>query len=142
MTEQQVSDYVAGKIRAGRKERGWSTDDLGERCGLTGNMIENIESGRRDPAGDRRRAVTVDELFAISGAFGVGPLELMPGKKRPASAREREKEAKALREILAEDEKRLRELTETVEYVAAQRDEMAEMVEKTAWMLEQLQSGS
>lgn len=44
---------------------------------MTDNVIENIESGRRQK-GKRRRDVTVDELFTIAEAFGVSPVELLP----------------------------------------------------------------
>jgi transcriptional regulator with XRE-family HTH domain len=78
-----VSDVVADKIRELRKERHWRVTDLADRCKergadyLTANVIENIESGRRDQDGNRRRAITVDELYAFAEALGVPPLRLL-----------------------------------------------------------------
>ena len=46
---------------------------LGE---LTAAVIANIETGRRDAEGHRRRDVTVDELLAIALALDVPPVEL------------------------------------------------------------------
>jgi len=60
-----------------RKARGWKTGELAARCGLTENIIENIESGRRGPDGRRRREVTVDELAAIAAALGVRSVLLL-----------------------------------------------------------------
>lgn len=73
---------VAARIKAMRQSRGWSAKDLALRCAalgfdqLTSAVIANIETGRRDAEGRRRREVTVDELFAIALAFEVAPLEL------------------------------------------------------------------
>lgn len=39
--------------------------ELAAHSGLSENVIENIEGGRRDPQGRRRRNITVDELDAI-----------------------------------------------------------------------------
>jgi transcriptional regulator with XRE-family HTH domain len=65
-----------------RKRRGWQPADLASRCaelgadGLTEDVIENIESGRRS-GGKRRRAVTVDELLALALALNVAPVHLL-----------------------------------------------------------------
>jgi hypothetical protein len=85
MTDETVSDVVAARIREARKARGWLTGDLAARCAglghpeLTGNVIENIESGRRDGTGRRRRDVTVDELRVFADALGFSPADVLGG---------------------------------------------------------------
>lgn len=85
MTEETVSDTVAANIRETRKGCGWKPADLAARCaelgaaGITENVIENIESGRRGPGGERRRDVTVDELLALAYALDIAPVHLITG---------------------------------------------------------------
>ncbi len=68
-----------------RKARGWQPADLAARCAelgheeLTENVIENIESGRRDKGGRRRRSVTVDELRVLADALGFSPVDVLNG---------------------------------------------------------------
>jgi transcriptional regulator with XRE-family HTH domain len=77
------SDLVAAQIQAARQSRGWSAKDLALRCAalganqLTAAVIANIETGRRNTSGHRRRDVTVDELLVIALALDVPPLELL-----------------------------------------------------------------
>jgi transcriptional regulator with XRE-family HTH domain len=88
MTETQlprtVSDVVAGRIQETRKRRNMNTKELAQACAkvdfpqLTASVIANIESGRRDKEGRRRRAVTVDEAYAFAEALGVGVTMLLP----------------------------------------------------------------
>jgi transcriptional regulator with XRE-family HTH domain len=146
MTEHQVSDHVAGKIRDARKQRGWSTDELAERCGLTGNIIENIEGGRRR-GGERTRDITVDELCAISWAVGVGPLKLLPSGPRPYSPEDLER-ARALDQAMKDldvDHSRLEaldmELGRVIEerrVVTEERRAVEDRIAKTTWLIEQL----
>jgi transcriptional regulator with XRE-family HTH domain len=76
MTERTVSDLVAERVREARRARGWQIADLAARCAgmghpeLTENVIENIEHGRRDKTGRRRRNITIDELAVLSLALG------------------------------------------------------------------------
>ncbi len=79
-----VSDLVARRIQQLRKDQGMaSAARLAAECSrlgapeVTTNTIANIESGRRDSDGRRRRDVTVDELLAISAALGVPPVALL-----------------------------------------------------------------
>lgn len=137
MTERQVSDYVAAKIRDARKQRGWNTDDLAGRCGLTGNIIENIESGRRDRDGRRRRDVTVDELFVISEALDIGPLKLLPNRTRPDSPAQ-EMAIRAALHDLARDRDRLEELTAGIARIEEERKAIEDRVAKSQWLIEQL----
>jgi transcriptional regulator with XRE-family HTH domain len=90
MTVKTKSDVVAARIRAIRKERGLTPGDLAALCAsagashLTENVIENIESGRRDKEGRRRRDVSVDELFVLAAALGE-PVELLLYEQPPAT---------------------------------------------------------
>jgi transcriptional regulator with XRE-family HTH domain len=72
-----MSDVVAARVQQLRKRRGWTARQLAEACAATGspqlteNVIANIEAGRRDKQGRRRRDVTVDELVAFARALDV-----------------------------------------------------------------------
>jgi transcriptional regulator with XRE-family HTH domain len=146
MTEHQVSDHVASKIRDARKQSGWSTDELAERCGLTGNIIENIEGGRRR-GGERTRDITVDELFAISWAIGGGPLKLLPSGPSPYSPDDLER-ARALERAMQDlgaDHSRLQvldmEMDRAIEErrtVIEERRAVEDRIAKTTWLIEQL----
>lgn len=76
---------MAARIREARKARGWLAADLAARCAdaghpeLTENVLENIESGRRDKTGRRRRAVTVDELRVLADVLGFSPADVLGG---------------------------------------------------------------
>jgi transcriptional regulator with XRE-family HTH domain len=85
---------VARRVREIRRRREWSAARLAEECAklgfpqLTEPVINNIESGRRDEHGRRRRDVTVDELDAFARVLGVPPTELLELERRVASGRE------------------------------------------------------
>ena len=115
MTELRASDTVAAKIRSLRELLGWSRRELAERCGLSENVIENIESGRPDAGGDRRRDVTVDELMAIARGLDISPVRLMPDEAglpdsvdaELAESRRRQREADIReQQMLADQHKR------------------------------------
>ncbi len=71
------SDGVVWQLKEIRKKRGWSAAKLAEECAkagfpqLTESVIANIESGRPDKDGKRRRAVSVDELWAFARTLDV-----------------------------------------------------------------------
>lgn len=53
--------------------------ELAKHCpGLSENVIENIENGRPDRHGHRRRDITVDEMMIIAKALDVQAGVLMP----------------------------------------------------------------
>jgi transcriptional regulator with XRE-family HTH domain len=92
MTEnlETASDGVARRVKELRQRRGWSATRLAEQCAdqgapqLTASVIANIESGRRDKQGRRRRHVTVEELVAFAAALQTSPMLLLgppPGKE-------------------------------------------------------------
>jgi transcriptional regulator with XRE-family HTH domain len=57
----------ADELRAMRKQRGWSRDELGARINFSGSTIGNIESGLRAPTRDQ--ALLLDEAFGTPGTF-------------------------------------------------------------------------
>lgn len=76
------SDAVAGRIREARKRRGWTSSETAARCTARGYrmspaVLANIESGRPDLEGNRRRDITVDELLALAATLDVPPVALM-----------------------------------------------------------------
>lgn len=77
-----LSDVVADEVSRLRRARGMNRDQLGDECTalgvvLSGSAIANIETGRRDPEGRRRREVTVDELVVLAKALRVPPVLLL-----------------------------------------------------------------
>jgi transcriptional regulator with XRE-family HTH domain len=77
------SDVVAGRVRDIRHKRGLTVAQLAARLadrgmpGLTEQALYNLEAGRPDRRGLRRRAVSVDELLALAYALEVSPLDLL-----------------------------------------------------------------
>jgi transcriptional regulator with XRE-family HTH domain len=75
---------VGANVRSLRQQNGWTVADLAARCAevaspeMSAAVITNIELGRRDKEGSRRRDVTVDELDVLAAAFSVPPSALMP----------------------------------------------------------------
>jgi transcriptional regulator with XRE-family HTH domain len=79
MTLVGASDFIGQRVKEVREGLGWTAEQLAARCAeigapeITRSVIANIESGRRDQAGRRRREVTVDELLKLSYALSVPP---------------------------------------------------------------------
>jgi len=134
---------VAAKIREYRDELRWSRAQMARRSGLSENVIENIETGRPDDAGERRRDVTVDELLAVATAFGVDPASLLP-KPMPvdpsakADAQARMGNAMA---IIAREERTLDELTRQMGAVTRQMTVSRKMIEDHRSLIERIQAG-
>ncbi|MGH3403796.1 MAG: helix-turn-helix domain-containing protein [Streptosporangiaceae bacterium] len=82
MTSVRASDLIGQRVKAIRDARGWSAEQLASRCAeigapeVTRSVIANIETGRRDTTGKRRREVTVDEMLTLAYALEVQPLVL------------------------------------------------------------------
>ncbi|NUV63248.1 helix-turn-helix domain-containing protein [Streptomyces sp. CAI-85] len=78
-----MSDVVAERIAEVRRKRGMNVKQLAERCAelgapeLTAHTLYNLESGRRDKDGRRRREVTVDELLKLAYVLSVAPVHLL-----------------------------------------------------------------
>lgn len=79
---QRASDVVGAEVRAHRTRRRWTRAQLSERCAdlgaghITESVLVNIESGRRDSGGVRRRDVTIDEVLILAEALGLSPERL------------------------------------------------------------------
>ena len=97
---------VAAKIREQRKQRGWSARQLAEHCGLTQDVIQNIENGRPDHDGRRRRAVTVDEVMAIANGLDTVAVLLLPRDYDFMSAEKRQRMDEAERQRQADAPRR------------------------------------
>jgi transcriptional regulator with XRE-family HTH domain len=82
MTTRAPSELVGQRIKDLRLERGWTADDLAKRCAevgapeITSAVIANIETGRKDKTGRRRRDVTIDEVLKLAYALEVPPVRL------------------------------------------------------------------
>jgi transcriptional regulator with XRE-family HTH domain len=77
------SDVVAGRVREVRRKRGLTVSQLAQGCAelgvpqLTEQALYNLEAGRADKQGRRRRAVTVDELLVLAHALHCAPVHLL-----------------------------------------------------------------
>lgn len=77
------SSLVAARLKEARRRHGWTAKQLAEQCakagstGLTAAVLANIESGRPDADGRRRRDITVDELLLLAYVLDVAPIYLL-----------------------------------------------------------------
>lgn len=82
MHSQTPSDTVAEQVRRHRTRLGLNREQLADECArlgapdLTYAALTNIETGRRNKDGKRRREVSVDELLVLGLALAVPPLLL------------------------------------------------------------------
>ncbi|MFJ8628116.1 helix-turn-helix domain-containing protein [Kitasatospora sp. NPDC093550] len=78
-----VSDAAALRLKQARNRRGWTVKDLAARCAeagaekLTAAALANIETGRRDDNGVRRRELSVDEVVLLAAVLDVAPIHLL-----------------------------------------------------------------
>lgn len=70
-----LEDGVRQRIRALRAERGWSLDELAERCHLGPSTLSRIETGHR--------RLALDHLVSIAQALGVTVDDLLGGGDDP-----------------------------------------------------------
>jgi transcriptional regulator with XRE-family HTH domain len=79
----RASDLIAERVKELRQRRGLTAKQLADRCkelgapDLTASVIANIESGRPDSTGRRRRELSVEEHLALSLALEVPPALLL-----------------------------------------------------------------
>lgn len=80
------SEIIANQVRRRRRQLDLNRQQLADKCAsigapqLTLAALTNIETGRPDVTGKRRRDITVDELLALAHALSVHPVDLMvPG---------------------------------------------------------------
>src|SRR5258708_2137731 len=78
-----MSDLAAAHIQSARRRQGLTAQQLAAKCAefgarqLTAAVIANIETGRKDTCGARRRDVTIDELCAVAMALDLQPADLL-----------------------------------------------------------------
>ena len=87
VTSLKPSDLAGTRVREARDRRRWTARQLAEHCAdagapeLTASVIANIETGRKDASGQRRRDVTIDELLSLAYVLEVPPVALLaPGE--------------------------------------------------------------
>ncbi len=77
------SETIAQQVRKRRQLLSLTRAQLAERCadagapGLTLAAITNIETGRPDKTGRRRREVTVEELFVLAYVLRINPVDML-----------------------------------------------------------------
>ncbi|MFI6471496.1 helix-turn-helix domain-containing protein [Streptomyces sp. NPDC050516] len=82
-TPQTASEVVARQVQELRKRQALTAKGLAERCatmgapGMTASVIANIESGRPDLHGHRRRQITLEEWLILAQALHVAPIHLL-----------------------------------------------------------------
>jgi transcriptional regulator with XRE-family HTH domain len=82
VTSAKASDILGERVKQLRTERQWTAKHLADVCAangapeLTAPVIANIETGRRDQDGRRRRQVTIDEVLVLAFALDVPPVYL------------------------------------------------------------------
>jgi transcriptional regulator with XRE-family HTH domain len=64
-----VRTFLGSRVRTLRVERGWSQESLGERSGLSGKFIGEVERGEK--------SISVDSLYRVSVALRVPLRELV-----------------------------------------------------------------
>jgi len=69
MTVMELLTSVGARVRALRRERGWSRRELGERAGLSERFLAQVESGRGNPS--------VKSLAEIAAALETSPAALL-----------------------------------------------------------------
>jgi len=112
MMEQQTFFRNLGtRIAQLRKERGWSQTELGQRIGLSQQIVASYESGQR-------QHFPLCRLIDLATAFGLNLMELLfgesggPQKRGPASKMERQIEQ--VRQLPKSKQRFVSELLENV----------------------------
>src|SRR5919201_1976054 len=70
-----VARAIGGRVRQGRNSRGWTLDQLAERCGVSRRMLVSIEQGAANPS--------IATLLLISDALGIGLPALVDMDRSP-----------------------------------------------------------
>ena len=70
---------IGGRVREGRRSRGWSLDRLAEVAGVSRRMVVNVEQGVVNPS--------VGTLLRLSDALGMGLPALVELRERLWSTR-------------------------------------------------------
>lgn len=84
------SGIIASQVRKRRRQLNLTRQQLAEQCASIGTpqltlpALTNIETGRLDGEGRRRRKITVDELITLAIALKTSPIDLMIPSDMPA----------------------------------------------------------
>ena len=70
-----VARAIGDRVRQGRNSRGWTLDQLAERCGVSRRMLVSIEQGAANPS--------IATLLLISDALGIGLPALVDMDRSP-----------------------------------------------------------
>ncbi|MFD9948096.1 helix-turn-helix domain-containing protein [Nonomuraea sp. NPDC059023] len=70
-----LTGTLAANVRGNRQARGWTLDEMAERCGLSRRMIVQIEQGQSNPS--------IATLLRISDALGLGLPQLVALQQPP-----------------------------------------------------------
>jgi len=81
----RVRKFLGQRLRALRRESGWSQEGLGKRAGLSGKFIGEVERGEK--------SISVVSLYGISTALKVplNRLTDMPANNRPVPTEDAER---------------------------------------------------
>lgn len=77
------SEIIATQVRKRRRQLDLNRQQLADRCAgvgapqITVAALTNIETGRPDSDGKRRRDVTAEELLALANALDMHPVDLL-----------------------------------------------------------------
>jgi transcriptional regulator with XRE-family HTH domain len=67
-TQRHVRKFLGQRIRALRKQQGWSQETLGEQSSLSGKFIGEVERAEK--------SISVDSLYRVAVALGIPLREL------------------------------------------------------------------
>lgn len=67
--KQTVRNILSTNVKALRKERGWSQDELADRAGFHRTYVGTVERCEQ--------GITIDSLEKLANAFGVSPARLL-----------------------------------------------------------------
>jgi len=70
-----VARAIGDRVRQGRNGRGWTLDQLAERCGVSRRMLVSIEQGSANPS--------IATLLLVSDALGIGLPALVDMDRSP-----------------------------------------------------------
>ena len=76
VSETQVLRFLAERIKALRRERGWSQEQLAERAAMQRSYLGDLELGRRNPS--------VRTLVKVANALGVPVAALLEDRGKIA----------------------------------------------------------
>jgi transcriptional regulator with XRE-family HTH domain len=68
---------LGARLKAARKAKGWTQQELAERCGLTSAFLSYLENGSRSGS--------LDSILKLAEALSLEPETLLAGKLGPRS---------------------------------------------------------